>query len=74
MTRSTVKTKSTAYVTVKVKVRCGQWEPSCSQAQVADAASREAANAVRNVIGHSHNMTVISADVVQIVTELERTA
>lgn len=77
MPKPTIRTTTSALVTVTLEVRVGSWGPDCALSQVYQQASEEAANAVRRIIndgGQQHSMRVVRIDSIKsITTDAEQT-
>lgn len=72
-TKQVVKSKTHVYATVKVKVYAGVWAPGCSVAQISEQACREARSRINALCSNDEGVTVLSADICDIVTKLEVT-
>ena len=67
-----LKSTTTAYATVKLKVRCGSYGPECNLDQILRQASSEAEDMLRNAFASTPRVQVLGCEVVDGVTSVER--
>lgn len=77
MSKQTIRTSTSAVVSLTVEVRVGSWGPECKLSQVYDQGAEEAVNAIRNAVqkagGSEYRIRVVSIDKIKaLTTEAER--
>jgi hypothetical protein len=70
--KPTISSTTTAYATVKVRVRCGTYGPGCTMDQILQQASREARQHIVGALHKDTRVQVLACDVVDMQTSVER--